>query len=188
MVFRPNLPPREVQRLTMACGLAAATAVEQQTGLTVALKWPNDLLIGDAKVGGILTEIEVKGRHLDYAVVGLGLNVNIDPAELPDDLLLRATSLSHALGRSVARLPLLLAFLQAVEDRYCSLRAGHSPHQEWAERLATLGQPVTVLTSGAVIEGLAEAVDDRGALLVRQPDGHLVAVMAGDVSPQFGKR
>jgi BirA family biotin operon repressor/biotin-[acetyl-CoA-carboxylase] ligase len=182
LVFRPLLAPHQAQRLTMACGLAVADAVESETGVRVGLKWPNDVVLGGAKAGGILTELELDGDQLDFVIVGIGLNVNLDPGRLPADLITPATSLSHALGREVARLPLLWALLRAAEVRYVRLRAGHSPQGEWAERLVTLGQPVAVSAGGSVLEGLAEGVDANGALLVRLADGRLETVLAGDVS------
>jgi BirA family biotin operon repressor/biotin-[acetyl-CoA-carboxylase] ligase len=188
LVFRPRLRPAEIQRLTMVCGLAAADAVGSETGLRVGLKWPNDIVAGGAKVGGILTEIELAGSRIDYAVVGLGLNVNLDPGLLPAGLLVPATSLAQELGRSVARLPLLLTLLGRIEARYVALQAGHSPQGEWVERLITLGQQVAVSASGSVLEGVAEGVDENGALLVRLDDGRLETVMAGDVTLRvFGK-
>lgn len=182
LVFRPALAPHQVQRLTMVCGLAVLDAVESETNLRAALKWPNDVVIGGAKVGGILTEIECTSDQVEYAVVGIGLNVNLDPTQLPGDLLVPATSLSHALGRPVARLPLLWALLRAVEVRYLALLAGHSPHEVWAERLVTLHRPVTAAANGTVLHGIAEGVDANGALQVRLADGRLETVMAGDVT------
>jgi BirA family biotin operon repressor/biotin-[acetyl-CoA-carboxylase] ligase len=182
LVFRPHLAVHQVQRLTMICGLAAVDAIEVETGLRVGLKWPNDLVIGGAKLGGILTEIDLDGDRVDHAVVGIGLNVNLDPGQLPEDLLMAATSLSHVLGREVARLPLLRALLQAIEVRYRALEAGQLPQAEWAERLVTLGQWVAVSAMGSCVEGVAEGVDDDGALLVRLGDGRLEKVLAGDVS------
>ncbi len=182
LVFRPPLAPHEVQRLTMVCGLAVIDAIEAETGLQAGLKWPNDVVVGDAKVAGILTEIGSKGNEVDFAVVGLGLNVNLDPASLPEGLLVPATSLSRELERPVARLPLLWALLRAVERRYAAVKAGHAPHVEWAERLVTLGQPVVVSTGGAVLSGVAERVNAEGALLVRLDSGRLETVMAGDVT------
>jgi BirA family biotin operon repressor/biotin-[acetyl-CoA-carboxylase] ligase len=182
LVFRPHLAAHQVQRLTMICGLAAVEAIEAQTGLYVGLKWPNDLVIDGAKLGGILTEIELAGKRVDYAVVGIGLNVNLDPGQLPQDLLMVATSLSHLLGREVERLPLLRALLQAVEVRYKALNAGQLPQAEWAERLVTLGQWVAVSAMGACVEGVAEGVNEDGALLVRLANGRLETILAGDVS------
>ena len=174
--------PHEVQRLTMVCGLAVIDAIESETGLQVGLKWPNDVVVGPAKVAGILTEIGAQGSKVDFVVVGLGLNVNLNPAGLPDGLLVPATSLSHELKHPVARLPLLVALLQAMETRYTALKAGRSPHLEWAGRLVTLGRPVTVSTIGASLEGVAEGVNADGALLVRLDSGRLETVMAGDVT------
>lgn len=184
VVFRPELAAQQVQRLTMSCGLAVAGAIELQTGLRAGLKWPNDVVIGGAKVGGILTEIGFAGAQVEFAVVGIGLNVNLDPALLPADLPGPATSLCHELGTEVARLPLLLTLLQSIEDQYLTLKAGQSPHAEWAGRLVTLGKPVTVSASGPALEGTAEGVDADGALLVRLADGRLERVLAGDVSPR----
>jgi BirA family biotin operon repressor/biotin-[acetyl-CoA-carboxylase] ligase len=115
-------------------------------------------------------------------VAGLGLNVNFDPTELPEGLLVPATSLSRELKRPVARLPLLWALLHATETRYVALKAGLSPHTEWTERLVTLGQQVTVSMTGLVLEGTAEGVNADGALLVRLDNGCLETVMAGDVT------
>lgn len=182
VVLRPPLAPHQAQRLTMVCALAAADAIEAETGLRSGLKWPNDLLLGSAKVGGILTELELDGERLAYAIVGLGLNVNLEPAALPAGLVARATSLSAELGRPVARLPLLLALLTRLEARYVAL--GEDPgalQAEWAARLVTLGRDVTVGAGDAQWEGIAEGVDHDGALLVRRADGRLVRVVAGDV-------
>lgn len=181
LIFRPHLAAHQVQRLTMICGLAAVDAIESQTGLQVGLKWPNDLVIGGAKLGGILTEIELEGSRVDHAVVGLGLNVNLVPDQLPEDLLMAATSLSHHLGREVPRLPLLRALLQATAVRYRALEAGRLPQAEWAGRLVTLGQPVSVSALGGSVQGVAERVNENGALLVRRADGRLETVLAGDV-------
>lgn len=182
LVFRPKLAPRHVQRLTMVCGLAIVDVLEAEYGLTPNLKWPNDILIGDAKAGGILTEIVMAGDRVECVITGIGLNVNLDPAELPDGLMMEATSLSQALGRSVDRLPLLWALLYQLELRYKELGAGYSPHGEWARRLGTLDRPVTVNSGSVVLEGVAEGVDCDGALLVRLADGQLHTVVAGDVS------
>lgn len=183
LVFRPDLAPHQTQRLTMICGLAVLDAVESETGLRLGLKWPNDVVAGETKVAGILTEIGLTGYSVDHVVVGVGLNVNLDPAQLPGELLMPAASLSTVLGQNVPRLPLLLAFLRAVEGRYLALEASHSPHAEWAARLVTLGRPVVVSDQGGqAVEGLAEAVNADGALLVRLEDGQLRAVLAGDVT------
>ena len=182
LIFRPKLATHQVQRLTILCGLAVADAIELQTGLQVGLKWPNDAVIAGRKVCGILSEIEFEGPKVSFAVVGIGINVNLDPALLPADLPLTATSLSRELGAEVARLPLLQALLQKIEERYSMLGAAQSLHSQWAARLVTLGRPVTVSGTVPALEGMAESVDADGALLVRLADGRLEKVLAGDVS------
>lgn len=188
VIFRPELAAHQVHRLTMSCGLALVDAIEQVTGLHVDLKWPNDVVIAGSKLGGILTAIEVKGSGVEFAIVGMGLNVNLDPELLPEGLSMPATSLHHELGAEVARLPLLHALLGRIEERYSALIAGASPHNEWAGRLTTLGKPVTVHGIGPVVEGVAEGVDEDGALLVRLADGRVETVVAGDVLLRYEMR
>jgi BirA family biotin operon repressor/biotin-[acetyl-CoA-carboxylase] ligase len=187
LLFRPALAPAQVQQLTMVCGLAVIEAVELETGLRLELKWPNDIVLKGAKLGGILAESGLEGERVDYVVVGVGLNVNVEASELPDDLLIPAASLSQALGRRVPRWPLLRGFLQSVEARYERVKAGSSPYGEWLDRLVTIGQPVTVSAGSGKIEGTAVGVDPDGALLVRRSDGQLQRVLAGDVTLRTGE-
>ncbi|HUX75724.1 MAG TPA: biotin--[acetyl-CoA-carboxylase] ligase [Anaerolineae bacterium] len=205
ILFRPHLPPAQAQRLTMLCSLAAADAVEQVAGLRVSVKWPNDLVVKSqisnlksrnwCKLAGVLTETGVIGEQvksqipnpksqnwcLEYVIVGIGINVNVEPDALPT-LAPDATSVLAEVGRRVDRGALLVALLDGVERRYEALQAGASPHREWEARLATLGQPVVVTTSEGVLTGVAESVDEDGALLLRTPDGALRRLLAGDVT------
>ncbi len=187
LLFRPTfLAPTQAQQLTMICSLAAADAVREVTGLRPALKWPNDLLLDGKKLAGILTELGFGGQ-LAWVVVGLGLNVNVDFASEAlrndwPDLSDTATSLALSMRQPVSRLQLLQSYLAGVEARYDALRAGHSPHQEWVARLATLGQRVTISAPEAVYEGVAEGVDETGALLLRQTNGEAVRILTGDVT------
>ena len=182
LLFRPDwLAPAQAGQLTMLCALAAADAVAATCGLQAGLKWPNDLLLDGKKLAGVLTELSFAGDKLAWAVVGVGLNVNADFASQagPPDT---AISLSVAAGRPVSRLRLLRAYLTGVEARYEALRAGQSPRREWAARLATLGQAVTVRAPDGVYQGIAEDVDEAGALLLRQPSGEVMRILAGDVT------
>jgi len=182
LILRPPLAPRQSQRMTMIVSLAAVEAIHRVAGLAARVKWPNDVYLAEHKVGGILTELGVRGETLAHVVVGLGLNVNLDVSALPE-VATPATSLSAALGRPVARLPLLAAILDGVERRYDRLRAGWSPAEEWREHLLTVGRRVTVRGGeGETLEGLAEGVDADGALLVRDAGGTLHRIHAGDVT------
>jgi len=181
LLLRPRLLPRQAQRLTMICSLAAVEGIRTVTGLEAGLKWPNDVYLHERKLGGILTELGLDGSTLAYAVVGMGLNVNLDMDDLPD-VMTPAISLSAALGRPVARLDLLVAIVHAAERRYDWLRGGWSPADEWQRCLLTLGRQVTVSSAEGTLTGLAEGVDEDGALLVRTSDGSLKTVLAADVT------
>jgi BirA family biotin operon repressor/biotin-[acetyl-CoA-carboxylase] ligase len=181
LLFRPDLAPNQAPRLTMLCSLAIADAIEGLTGLSVGLKWPNDIFIRGKKVGGILTESRTAGGRLDYVVVGMGLNVNLGIFALPE-LRGTATSLSEELGREVSRLELLWGILEGIETRYKSLRRGESPHEEWAAHLINLGRQVQVTTPHGLLAGWAEKVDADGALILRTPGGQRQRVLAGDVT------
>jgi BirA family biotin operon repressor/biotin-[acetyl-CoA-carboxylase] ligase len=181
LLLCPRLAPMQAQRLTMICSLATVEAIGRVSGLRAEIKWPNDIQIAGKKVGGVLTELGLSARQLDYAIVGIGLNVNLDVVALPE-LMTPATSLMTEAGRPVSRLDLLMALLEEAEMRYDRLQEGWSPHAEWREHLATLGQPVRAGTPEEVIEGVAEDVDADGALLVRIHDGTLRRVLVGDVT------
>ena len=176
LIFRPHLPPEETNRLVMICGLAAAEAIEAHTGLTVDVKWPNDLQISGAKVAGILAESGLMAGKLAYVVVGIGINVNMreDPAE---DLLAPATSLLREMGQPFDRLALLAEMLERLHHWH-GHQAGSQLDAAWAARLVTLGQRVVA----GEVEGVAERVDRAGALWVRQDTGGLVRLTAGEAS------
>ena len=183
VLLRPLLSPDRSQWLTMLCSLAVAESIESHMGLATGLKWPNDLLIDGRKVGGVLTELGIEGERLDYAVVGVGLNVNLDTRDPQfDPFRDSATSLSAQLHEPVAREPLLASVLQRLETRYLALRDGWSPCEEWAARLTMLGREVVVSGLPGTVAGRAEGVDWDGALLLRLGDGATARILAGDVS------
>ena len=143
LLLRPALPAHAAGQLTMCLGLAAVEGIESVTGLRPAVKWPNDLLLEGRKLGGMLTELRLDGERLAYAVLGLGVNVNVNfEAErwMLDDgrstidhrpssgLADTAISLSMTLGRGVDRVTLLAAILARCEAWYERATAGESPH------------------------------------------------------------
>lgn len=191
LLFRPpeTLQPMQVPRLTMACALSLLEAIEHCCGISPQLKWPNDLVWTDRKkLAGILTEFELDETGLNWVIVGLGVNVNLDFEQMDleaDGLILSqtATSLSTIVGHAVDRLPLLQQFLAAVERRYQRICQGESPYQEWASHLINLGEFVTVShVDGSQESGHVDGANEDGALLLRQADGSILSVWAGDVT------
>lgn len=181
LLLRPRLPARQAQRLTMICSLAVCDALAEVGGVQAQVKWPNDVLVGERKICGILTELDLHGEMVNYALVGIGINVNVDFAAAPP-LMAPATSVLAETGRRVSRLALLATLLSGIETRYEGLGTGASYHGEWAARMATLGQAVQASDGQQVIVGTAVGVDEDGALLIQTADGTLQRVLAGDVT------
>jgi BirA family transcriptional regulator, biotin operon repressor / biotin---[acetyl-CoA-carboxylase] ligase len=202
LLLRPTLAAAQVGRLTMLCGLAAADACRDVAGVEPSLKWPNDLLLNDRKVAGILTEMASVGERVDFLIVGMGINVSGHPADLLtrceagpfsmsaalaqdatlSELGTQATSLEAEAGWRVSRRRLLCRFLELLEGRYKRLLAGESPYQEWSKRLGILGRPAKIVTAFEELRGRVLGVDPDGALVVERSNGEVVHVLAGDLS------
>ncbi len=183
VIFRPYILPRQAHRLTMIASISVAEAIENLTPLRVTIKWPNDILIAGKKAGGILTEIQASGDRILYAIVGIGLNVNIHIPNSPlAPLAPFATSLSDELGYEFPRFVLLQEILSRMEENYRALRGGEDFRERWLSRLYPLGQEVSVVTPAGLLEGVAMGVNEDGALLLATPDGEIITIWAGDVS------
>lgn len=179
IILYPKLD--ELPRLNMATCLAVAQSIEKVTGLKPSIKWPNDVLIGGKKVSGMIMESDVQGDIVRYAIVGIAVNVNLEPSSI-HEIAETATSLKEELGHEVSRLEVLEALLGEFEDIYGAMRRGKPIDKDWRRRLETLGREVTVRCGQDVREGYAESVDEDGSLLLRLPDGSLVTIAAGDVT------
>jgi len=167
--------------LIMVASLGVVHCLEKVAALKAQIKWPNDVLINGKKVCGILIESEVKGRRADYAIMGIGINVNIKPSAFPE-IPSTATSLSHELGRDVSQLDIIRCLLAEIERLYLALPSGDAIYREWRGNLVTLGKKVQVSSEETSYEGIAESVASDGSLLLRQPDGSLTKIVAGDVT------
>lgn len=167
--------------LIMLASLAVVYSIETVTGLKLQIKWPNDVLINGRKVCGILIESDVRGNRVDYAIIGIGINVNLRLADFPDISPI-ATSLSGELGREVSCLDVIRRLLVEVERLYLTLPSGESLYEPWRDRLVILGRRVRVGWGKTGYEGIAESVARDGSLLLRRPDGSLTTVVAGDVT------
>jgi BirA family biotin operon repressor/biotin-[acetyl-CoA-carboxylase] ligase len=180
LLLRPPIRPAQALLPVMAVSLGIMEGIRRACNLPARLKWPNDILIRGKKAGGILCELGLDGTALKYVVVGVGLNVNFDPRAvegIPPD----AASIQTELGRRQPRAGLLRVILEEIEPRYGKIARGESLREEWARALDTIGRRVKVILPEGEFSGLAENVDESGALLVRLDDGLLRTVLAGDV-------
>jgi BirA family biotin operon repressor/biotin-[acetyl-CoA-carboxylase] ligase len=167
--------------LIMVASLAVVHCIDKVTGLKSQIKWPNDVLVNNKKVCGILIESDVRGNTVDYAIIGIGINVNLRLSDFPE-IPPTATSLSHELGRDISCLDVTRCLLAETERLYLTLPSGDSVYQEWRDNLATLGKKVRVISGETIYKGLAESVASDGSLLLRQSNGNLIKIVAGDVT------
>ena len=178
VILRPRLGPDEAGLIS----LAAAVAVIDAAGLPgLGAKWPNDLVIGDRKCGGILAEAEVRGGTVGHLVVGAGVNVSAGSEQLPPEIEAGATSLT-AEGASIDLGGLLSGFLTSLRGHVESSGFPRAVVDAYRRRCRTLGRIVRAVTaSGDAVEGRAEDIDDLGNLLVER-DGRVERVAFGDVT------
>ena len=169
--------------MNMAAALAVFDTVAGFAGLKPAVKWPNDVRVGGRKLSGILIETEFDGDRLAHALVGIGLNVNLDVSEHPE-IADTATSLRSEAGREFNRSDALHSVLANFDAWYACVKAGKSLTEDWAATLETLGRQVELRWRDQVLEGIAESVDDEGNLILLQPDGERTSVVAGEVTSQ----
>ena len=181
-ILRPQLKLLEILRLPLLAGVAVADAIREVSGLQPSLKWPNDVLLGGLKVGGILCELDGEADSVNHIILGIGVNVN---NKTPRTLKGIATSLKEECGGSLSRGKFIGCLLDETESLYLrSKDEGFEPIlAAWKRLSSTLGSEVIVGgTLGEEIEGKAVDIDRNGALLIRKSDGEVVRVVAGDVS------
>ena len=179
IVVRPR--SEQMARLSMVTPVAVANAVEQVVGLYPRIKWPNDLLLRGRKFAGILIESEWSGDRPQFALIGVGINVNSHPDLSGTESNRQATSLAAERGRPQAREPLLAAVLSSFERAYAGAESA-ALFEGWRSRLVTLGRPVTLRAhDGASVEGVAEDVREDGSLVVRTSSGEVREFSAAEV-------
>src|SRR5579863_6030893 len=183
LLLRPRLAPVQAPLLTMMAGLSARAAIEATTGLAADLKWPNDLMIGGKKVGGILTEMHAEPSQVRFVIVGIGLNVNQE--KFPGELGTTASSLRIETGKQVSRLELLVRLLREFESDYNRfLREGPGAVTGKFEKVSSYAQGKRVrVTSGTEsFAGTTAGLGPEGLLQVKRDDGAVVTVISGDVT------
>ncbi len=179
IILQPSLD--KLSQLVMISSLAVVRAISKVTGLESMIKWPNDVLIDDKKVCGILIESVIKGGQLDYAIIGIGINVNFDPSAFPEISEI-ATSLSCQSATEVSKTKLIPVLLSELEHLYLEAQAGAPLYRDWQEKLETLGKWIQVKSGETVEQGIAEATTEKGNLVLRRSDGSLIEIASGDVT------
>jgi BirA family biotin operon repressor/biotin-[acetyl-CoA-carboxylase] ligase len=175
VVLRPDLPPVLSFRVSFLASLTLAGTLNEMFGIDVRVKWPNDLLVDERKICGMLSELEAEADRLAFINVGIGINVNNDPSGIEP----AATSLKAILGRRVSIKDIVARYLDAFEQRM-QKTAYDRVIEEWKAVTVTLNREVRVVTTRDVFIGKAVDVDDNGALVLKCADGSVQKVLYGD--------
>lgn len=182
VILRPPLPPMVAPILTLMAAVAAHQAVGTTTGLPVDIRWPNDLLVNGKKVCGILTEMSAEVDRLHAVVLGIGINVN--HREMPEDLRETATSLKIEGKRTFSRAQILVALLRELERMYHLLldEGGGEVVRRWmAASSYARGKRIRVVTSAGEALATTAGLDPTGALRIRYDDGREESLFAGEI-------
>jgi len=176
LILKPKIPLDHIYQINMAASVALCRTLSSMLGLQAGIKWPNDLLIRELKICGMLMEVGAQLDRLDYVVLGLGLNVNNDPSGFPSEW--RSTSLSAKLGQDLDRCDLVCRLLEEIEVAYENM-GSKEIYEEWRSRSLTLDRQVRITSAAGDQVGLAVDLAEDGALLLRAGD-ELKRILAGD--------
>lgn len=183
LLLRPEFQPVKAPMLTLVMALAVARALRERTGVDVQIKWPNDLVVQGRKICGILTEMSTEMTWINYVVIGIGINVNQN--EFPEELKDCASSLKMETGRRFRRSHLIAAVMEHFEMYYEQfLQEGSLAgfRKEYNELLVNKGRQVKILEPGNHYEACALGINDTGELIVEKEDGSVQNIFAGEVS------
>ncbi len=183
IILYPQLSPSYISRITLMTAVAVVKAIKLCTQIESQIKWPNDILISEKKVCGILTEMSAELDIINWVVVGIGINVNIGHREFPENIQENTISLKEASGKEVLRVKLVQIFLQEFEKYYEILkrREFSSILKEWKLYSHTLGRRIRVDTGEKIITGEAVDINEEGALILKKEDSELAEIISGTI-------
>ncbi|MCX5829907.1 MAG: biotin--[acetyl-CoA-carboxylase] ligase [Deltaproteobacteria bacterium] len=183
IILRPRIAPPAAPQLTLVAGVAVAELLASCGLKDVTIKWPNDVLISGKKVCGILTEMNSSASGVDFIILGIGLNVNMNRENFEPALRDRATSLKIETGKTHDRIEIISGLLNLIETWYSVfLRTGFPGVRDaWLNYADILGRPIRVVFREDTQTGVVMGIDDDGTILMKSADGATQRVIAGDV-------
>lgn len=185
LLLRPQLPLTQVPQLTLLAAVALSRAIAQHVAVSIGIKWPNDLLVNERKISGILLESAAEDERLRYVIVGLGISVNLEEDDYPPELLEKAVSLKMAAGHAIDRSALIADVLEQFEQLYgLFLEQGFAPIRSlWEAHAVTLNRSVTLHTPQGMLQGTPRSLNELGGLIVELPDGTMHTVYSAEIEP-----
>ena len=184
LVLRPDRPLQDAPLLGIAAALAAVQAIHRITKAKAQIKWPNDILLHQRKIAGILTETDLQPNGKYAVIIGFGINVNTPFTALPNRIIFPATSIQLELGRPISRPALLAAWLTYMEDHYQHWSKGDTSKiiKPWHKHAYGLGKTVSIEQQGHTTRGVLQGIAKDGSLLLQGNTGEIIRMIAGDVT------
>lgn len=183
LILRPKLSPEKAPQFTLITAIAVARAIEEITGIEPEIKWPNDILFQGKKIVGILTELHSEADKINFIVIGIGLNVNQDVVDFPEEIREIATSLSLVKGKKVSRVTLLQHILRNFEKYYeLYLDRGFGPLKViWESYVTSIGKTIIARTISGEFIGKALGITEEGVLKLQDDNGQIHYVYSADI-------
>lgn len=187
IILKPHILPSDAAFLTLMSAVACASALRRLTSVPVSIKWPNDLMASDRKLGGILTEIKADMDRIMHAVIGIGININLEAGDMPDEIKACATSIKNETGDAQSRTLIAAEILKELDRWYNILlnKGKVTIKDEWLELSSTIGRAVKATVMDTIFTGTAMGIDDNGMLIIQLSDNSLKKISAGDVTHLF---
>jgi BirA family transcriptional regulator, biotin operon repressor / biotin---[acetyl-CoA-carboxylase] ligase len=183
LILKPNIPFQQAPQLTLLAAVAVAKAIGEATGLITGIKWPNDILINQKKVTGILTELQAEADRIHSVIIGIGINVNQTVDDFPEELRQKASSLFIESGGTVSRAKLIQHIMVTMEKLYkLYLDKGFAPIKIlWESYAVSLGKEIKASTLTETIYGKALGITDEGVLLLEDDNGRIHTIYSADI-------
>lgn len=185
LMLKPKIAPSEAAKITLLTACAVSKAIEETCGISVQIKWPNDIVVKGKKLCGILTEMGAEMDEINYLIVGIGINVNLEQQELPEELWPIATSLQIEKGEKLDRKRLAASVLNYFEDYYKLFTETGSIAafiKEYKAKCVVMGKEVKILSSTMEMQGTVTDISEEGQLILELPDGSIREIISGEVS------
>lgn len=175
--------PTIIPAFTYIGALSCVKGIYDVCSVRTTLKWPNDIVYMDKKLGGVLTETRISGKEIVFVIVGIGLNINTDIKEFPEEIKNRSVSLAHICGKEIDKSKVLFGLLLQFDGFYRLVKAeGLAPIiGEWIQNNSTLNRNVRVIEGEVIYEGFAQEIDEGGRLVVQGIDGRTIHINNGSL-------
>ena len=183
LILRPQIPPSQAPQLTLLAAVGVVQAIQEVTGLEPDIKWPNDILIHQKKLVGILTELQAETDRINSVIIGIGINVNQELNHFPESLHSIASSLSIEKGKKIDRAKLIQVILLKIEKLYKEyLQHGFKVVKLlWESYATSIGKQIIARTLNGSIEGKAIGIDEEGVLLLEDEAGVVHHIYSADI-------